>query len=273
MYQGPPPRDVFTGYDLVLPLCHGRWGEDGTLQGLLTAYGLRVVGCGVTSSAVCFDKELAKIVMAAAGIPVTPGISVKRHAWLADKDAALRDVLDRAGEGPWFVKPNRSGSSIGAVSAATAAELPDAIEEALRWDTTALIEEFIPHRELLLGVVGTEELTVSPPLECIQPNELFNYAEKYQLGRLHFEPPADVSPEVIEAARALAGAAFRALGCEVFARVDLFIDTRDGRLLVNEVNTVPGMTAQSAFAQLMGSTGMPYPALLENLCRLTEEIR
>jgi D-alanine--D-alanine ligase len=273
LFQGPPPRDVFTGYDLALSLCHGRWGEDGTLQGLLASYGLRVVGCGVTSSALCFDKALSKTVLAAAGIPVTPGTSLKRHAWLADRNAALNAVLDRAGEGPWFVKPNRSGSSIGVTRAATPADLPDAIDEALRWDDTALIEEYVPHRELLIGVVGAEELTVSPPLEAIQPSEVFDYEEKYRLGNLHFEPPANVSADLVEQARALAGAAFRALGCEVFARVDLFLDTRDGRLRVNEVNTIPGMTAHSAFAQLMTGAGLPYPALLESLCRLTEEIR
>jgi len=274
MFQAPPPRAVFAGYDLVLPLCHGQWGEDGTLQGMLATYGLRVIGCGVTASAVCFDKQLAKTILTAAGLPVTPGTVVKRHAWIADQDAALRQAQGRIGTGPWFVKPNRSGSSIGVTAAAVPAELPAAIDEALRWDDTALIEDFVPHREFLLGVVGGEQqLTVSPPLECIQSGEVLDYEQKYRRGKLRFEPPAGVGPEVIAEARRLAAAAFSALGCQVFARVDLFLDTRDGSLLVNEVNTVPGMTAQSAFAQLMTAADLPYPALLETLYQLTEEIR
>jgi len=272
-FEGPPPQGVFTGYELALSLCHGRWGEDGTLQGLLVAYGLRVVGCGVTASAVCFDKQLAKTVLTAAGIPVTRGAQVTRHDWISDRDGAARRATERIGEGPWFVKPNRSGSSIGATGASGVPELLDAVEEALRWDDIALIEEYVPHRELLLGVIGREELTVSPPLECMQVGEVLDYEQKYRLGKLRFETPAGVGPELLEEARELAAAAFRALGCQVFARVDLFLDTRDGRLRVNEVNTVPGMTAQSAFAQLMAGSGRSYPALLEELCQLTEEIR
>jgi D-alanine-D-alanine ligase len=273
VFLGPPPRGVFAGYGLVLPLCHGRWGEDGTLQGLLVSYGLRVVGCGVTASAVCFDKQLAKTVLGAAGIAVTAGTGVARQAWIADPGAALAVAQGRIGGGPWFVKPNRSGSSIGVRAVGSLSQLPAAIEEALRWDDMALIEEFVPHRELLLGVVGTSErLTVSPPLECIQSGQVLDYEMKYH-GGLRFEPPAGLGPEVVEEARALAGAAFVALGCQVFARVDLFFDTRDGSLLVNEVNTVPGMTAQSAFAQLMTAVGLPYPVLLETLYQLTEEIR
>jgi D-alanine-D-alanine ligase len=274
VFLGPPPRAAFAGYDLVLPLCHGRWGEDGTVQGLLATYGLQVIGCGVTASAVCFDKQLAKTVLAAAGIPVTAGTTVRRHAWITDPEASVRRAQRQIGVGPWFVKPNRSGSSIGATAAGTAADLPGAIEEAFRWDDTVLIERYVPHRELLLAVVGTDDhLTVSPPLECLQPAELLDYEAKYRAGQLRFEPPAGTSPEILQEARRLAAVAFQALGCEVFARVDVFLDTRDSSLLVNEVNTVPGMTALSAFAQLMSAAGLPYPALLETLCRLTKEIR
>ncbi|GAB6898742.1 D-alanine--D-alanine ligase family protein [Kineosporia succinea] len=271
-YPEPPPRSAFEGYDLVLPLCHGRWGEDGTLQGLLATYGLKVIGCGVTSSAVCFDKQVTKAVLTAAGIPVTPGVAVRRRAWTQDPEETGRVLAKQIGAGPWFVKPNRSGSSIGVTAVERAADLPAAIDEALHWDDVALVEEFVPHRELLLGVVGTgEALTVSPPLEAIQAGEFLDYTEKYRGGQLRFDPPAGVGPEVIERARQLATEAFEALGCEVFARVDLFLDTRDGSLLVNEVNTIPGMTAQSAFAQLMAQTGLPFGALLETLHQLTEE--
>jgi D-alanine-D-alanine ligase len=274
VFLDPPPRAVFAGYNLVLPLCHGHWGEDGTLQGLLVTYGLHIIGCRVTASAVCYDKRLTKTILTAAGIPVTAGTTVRRHAWITDQEATLRAAQQRIGAGPWFVKPNRSGSSIGAAAAATSAELPAAIEGALHWDDTAMIETYVPHRELLLAVVGTnDQLTVSPPLECIQPAKVLDYEQKYRAGQLRFEPPAGTSPEVVQEARRLAAAAFVALGCQVFARVDLFLDTRDGSLLVNEVNTVPGMTAQSAFAQLMTAAGLPYPALLEALYQLTEEIR
>lgn len=264
VFTAPPPRGVFDGYDVVLPLCHGQWGEDGTLQGLLAAYGLAVIGCGVAASAVCFDKQLTKAVLRSAGIPVAAGTAVSRE----DR----RVPAEGPGAGPWFVKPARSGSSFGVTEVRAAEGLPAAVDEALRWDDTALIEEFVPHRELLVGVVGRgSRLTVSPPLECIQEGMVLGYAEKYLGGRLRFETPAGVGPEVIEQARRLAGQTYRALGCDIFARVDLFLDLRDGSLLVNEVNTVPGMTAQSAFAQLMSAAGLPFPALLENLYQLTEE--
>ncbi len=269
VYDRAPGADVFAGYEIAFPVSHGHWGEDGTLQGLLSSYGLTIVGCGVTASAVCYDKRMAKAVLSGAGLPVTPGFGVTAQDWASDRSLARQSP----GEGPWFVKPNRSGSSIGVIGPVTTAELPAAIDATLTFDDSVLVEEYIPHRELLVGVLGSEKLTVSPPLEAIQQDEVLAYEEKYLQGKLRFAPPAGLSAEVLEQVDRLAHAAFRALGCDIITRVDFFVDTRSGRLMINEVNTIPGLTASSVFAQLMAAAGLPYATALEQMYDLAEEKR
>jgi D-alanine-D-alanine ligase len=269
VYDRAPGGEVFAGYQVAFPVSHGQWGEDGTLQGLLSSYGLTIVGCGVTASAVCFDKRVAKAVLTGAGLPVTPGFLVTAQDWASDRSLAQQKLS----EGPWFVKPNRGGSSIGVIGPVSAAELPAAIDATLAWDDAVLVEEYIPHRELLVGVLGSEKLTVSPPLEAIQQDEVLAYEEKYLQGRLRFAPPAGLSAEILEQVDQIAHAAFRALGCDIIARVDFFVDTRSGRLMINEVNTIPGLTASSVFAQLMGAAGIPYAGALEQMFDLAEEKR
>ncbi len=183
----------------------------------------------------------------------------------------LEVVRDRVGGGPWFVKPARGGSSLGIGRADSPAGLHRALGEALRWDDVALVEEYIPHREVVLGVLGRDDLVISPPGECIAVGSLYTYEEKYHLGNPRFTCPAVIGARLAEQARDLAAEAFRALGCSVFARVDLFLDERTGGWLVNEVNTIPGMTGTSVFPKVMAAAGYNYLELLTELCRLAAQ--
>ncbi len=266
-FDGVPPVSVFAGYRLAFPLTHGQWGEDGTLQGLLASYGMAVVGPGVTASAVCYDKPLAKLVLQASGIPVVPSLRVSEREWAADSEAMTKRLHDTVGAGPWFVKPGRGGSSIGTVGPVGAEELMDAVDSAFGYDGEVLIEEYVPHRELMVAVIGTDELTVSPPLESIHPEAVLDYGAKYLRGQIRFAPPI-LSAEQSEELRDLAVATVRALGLQGYCRIDVFLDTRSGRLLVNEVNTIPGLSAGSAFSRLMELAGMTYGTMLEELCWL-----
>ncbi|MGH3799981.1 MAG: D-alanine--D-alanine ligase family protein [Pseudonocardiaceae bacterium] len=268
IFCGPPPSLLFSGYQLALPVCHGRWGEDGTVQGLLACYGLRIVGCGVAASAVCFDKHLTRSVLAAAGLPIAKGVRVHRREHANDPNAVVDAVADRLGAGPWFVKPVRGGSSLGIGRAESDDDLHKALREAFRWDGAALIEEAVPHREMVFGVVGRDDLVISPPGECVPVGLLYTYEEKYRLGNPGFTCPAAIEGRLMERGQELAAEVFRVLGCSVFARVDLFLDRRTGEFLINEVNTIPGMTEVSVFPKVMRAAGYSYPELLAELCRL-----
>ena len=265
-FDGPPPMNVFKDVHLAFPIAHGQWGEDGKLQGLLHGYGLRFVGVDVTGSAVCFDKRLTKIVLTAAGVPVTPSHHVTMDDWTDHQQDVIHAIDETLGEGPWFVKPNRGGSSIGTVGPVQRDGLATAVEEALRYDDEVLVEQFIPHRELMVGVMHGDELVISSPLESIPRDGILDFDAKYRRSSIHFPVPDDVPAEQIAEIHRLTAAIVRALGCGNLCRVDFFLDTRSGQLLVNEVNTVPGLTAHSAFSQLMGTRGLSYASVLTQLC-------
>lgn len=272
-FEGVPASDVVSGYELAFPVCHGRWGEDGTVQGLLASFGLRIVGSGVAASAVCFDKHLTKAVLHAAGVPVTKGVRVDRHEYVTTPDAVLARIRRDVGPLPWFVKPARGGSSLGIGKVNAEARLESALAEAFRWDKGALVEEWVPHREMVLGVVGRGDgdLVVSPPGECRAVGALYTYEEKYRLGNPRFTCPARLDRPRSDRARELAQAAFRVLGCSVFARVDLFLDHRTDDFVINEVNTIPGLTEVSVFPKVMRAAGFSYAELLCELSRLARE--
>jgi D-alanine-D-alanine ligase len=190
---------------------------------------------------------------------------VSIEEYTEDATEAADRVRSVLGPGKLFVKPARGGSSLGVTPVPAAADVRSALETAFAYDTAALVEEFVPHRELVLGVVGNDDLVVSPPGECRPVGDLYTYEAKYRLGNPRFRCPADLDPDLTGAARELAVRAFRAGGCSGFARVDLFLDLRDGRLLVNEINTIPGMTDVSVFPTIMAAAGWPYPRLLQEM--------
>ena len=257
--------------DVVFPLLHGPWGEDGTLQGMLEMAGVRYVGSGVLASAVGMDKAFMKVVLQAAGLPVTPGITVTRTEWEQDP-LGVRTRIEELGF-PSFAKPARAGSSMGISKVHDASEVDAALEEAFGHDPKVLVEQSMEGaREVECGVLGTLE---GPP-ETSRPGEVrtggdhefYDFEAKY-LADQHTEIdiPADVDAETEQSLRAMAVRAFEALSCEGLARVDFFV-MPDGSLVINELNTMPGFTPTSMYPQLWAASGLTYPELVDRLVQL-----
>ena len=265
-----PPRTLGE-VDVVFPLLHGPWGEDGTIQGMFEMADVRYVGAGVLASAVSMDKAYMKIVLAAAGLPVLPSVTISRREWAADAQAC-RDRAAALGY-PLFVKPARGGSSIGISKAHDPSELDACIEEAHRHDSKALVEVSAEGaREVECGVLqaldGTPETSVPAEIKIGGEHEFYDFAAKY-LPEEHtqLDVPADLPPDVTAALRELAARAFEAVGCEGLARVDFFV-MPDQSLVVNEINTMPGFTPTSMFPRMWAATGVDYPALVDRLIKL-----
>ena len=239
-----PPRTLGE-VDVVFPLLHGPWGEDGTIQGMFEMAGVRYVGAGVLASAVSMDKAYMKVVLAAAGLPVLPSVTVSVREWAADAQAC-RDRADALGY-PLFVKPARGGSSIGISKAHDASELDACIEEAHRYDPKALVEVSAEGaREVECGVLqaldGTPETSHPAELRVGGDHEFYDFEAKYLPDQqTEIDIPADLPDELAAELRALAARAFDAVSCEGLARVDFFV-MPDGSLVVNEINTMPGFT-------------------------------
>jgi D-alanine-D-alanine ligase len=249
------------GIDVVFPVLHGRFGEDGTVQGLLELAHVPYVGCGVLSSALAMDKLIAQRVLEASGIPTIPSRGIT---------AETRDeALELAGEleYPLFVKPNRAGSSVGASRVDSPDELLTAIDLALQHDKTALLQLAIVGDEIDLGVLqGVDgELSVAAPLR-IHPTSaaFFDYEAKYTSGGAELEVPAQIPDSLTAQLAEYARQAFRALDCEGLARVDFFV-REDGTIVVNEVNTLPGLTAFSQYPRMWQAVGVSYTELLGRL--------
>lgn len=251
------------GIDVVFPLLHGRFGEDGTVQGLLELAGVPYVGCGVLSSALAMDKILAQRVLGLAGFSTIPTDSVT---------AATADDASSIAEGfgyPVFVKPNRAGSSVGASWVASADDLAAAVALALQHDKTALIQQAMTGDEVDLGVLQQLDgsLVVGAPLRIVTEDStaFFDYTAKYTAGGgATLEVPAQIPDAATERLRELAMLAFRTLDCEGLARVDFFL-AADGTITLNEVNTLPGLTAFSQYPRMWQAVGVSYTELLSRL--------
>ncbi|MCW2773886.1 MAG: D-alanine--D-alanine ligase [Nocardioides sp.] len=265
-----PPRTLGE-VDVVFPLLHGPWGEDGTIQGMFEMSGVRYVGAGVLASAVSMDKAYMKIVLAAAGLPVMPSVTVTAREWERDAQAC-RERAARIGY-PLFVKPARGGSSIGISKAHDASELDEAVELALREDPRVLVEAAAEGaREVECGVLqaldGTPETSLPAELRVGGDHEFYDFAAKYLPGEdTEIDIPADLPEEVATSLRDLAARAFEAVGCEGLARVDFFVFP-DSTLVVNEINTMPGFTPTSMYPQMWAASGVDYPALVDRLIQL-----
>ena len=257
--------------DVVFPLLHGPWGEDGTLQGMLEMAGVRYVGSGVLASAVGMDKAFMKIVLEAAGLPVTPGITVTRREWTTDPSSALTRI---EGLGyPCFAKPARGGSSIGISKIHDEGEIVSAIELALQYDAKVLVEvAVVGGREVECGVLATldGEPETSRPAEVRigAGHEFYDFEAKYLADQdTEIDLPADLPAGVEHELRRLAIRAFEALACEGLARVDFFV-MPDDTLVINELNTMPGFTPTSMFPQMWAASGVSYPELVDRLITL-----
>lgn len=266
----PSPSPVPAQLDVIFPVLHGTFGEDGTVQGLLELADIPYVGAGVLGSAVGMDKEVQKRLFAEAGLPVTKHVCVRRHEWEANPAAVLATVRRRMSF-PMFVKPANLGSSVGITKVRAAARLPAAIEHAFEFDRKILVEQGITGRELEVSVLGNDEPQASLPGEVIPAREFYDYTAKYLEETTKFVVPAKLKPRQIHRLQELAVAAFRATECAGMARVDFLLDRRTGKIYLNEINTIPGFTAISMYPKLWEASGLPYPALLDRLIELALE--
>ena len=253
--------------DIVLPLLHGPYGEDGTIQGLLEMAEVRYVGCGVASSAVSMDKHLTKVVLAGAGIDVGRWELITPLQWEADQGACLERAA--ALGFPVFVKPCRAGSSVGISKVESREGLAVAVKEAQNHDPRVIVEAGVVGREVECGVLGgrSDWRSATAPLGEIEvpEGEFYDYEHKYVDDVVGLVCPAKVAPAYEERVRETALRAFDALECEGLARVDFFLDEDSGTVLVNEVNTMPGFTPISMFPQMWAAAGVDYPSLIDAL--------
>ena len=253
--------------DIVLPLLHGPYGEDGTIQGLLEMAEVRYVGCGVASSAVSMDKHLTKVVLAGAGIDVGRWELITPLQWEADQGACLERAA--ALGFPVFVKPCRAGSSVGISKVESREGLAVAVKEAQNHDPRVIVEAGVVGREVECGVLGgrSDWRSATAPLGEIEvpDGEFYDYEHKYVDDVVGLVCPAEVAPASEERVRETALRAFDALECEGLARVDFFLDEDSGTVLVNEVNTMPGFTPISMFPQMWAAAGVDYPSLIDAL--------
>nr|BFF20945.1 D-alanine--D-alanine ligase family protein [Promicromonospora thailandica] len=257
--------DAMRDADVVLPILHGPYGEDGTVQSVLELAGVPYMGSGVLASATSMDKDFTKRILASRGIPVAPGAVL-----LTPDDELSPEDLERIGL-PAFVKPSRGGSSVGVTRVDDWAQLPAALATARESDTKVLVEAGVPGREIDLGVLELPDgrVVTSPPLEIKVGEEhgWFDYEAKYEAGITDFVVPADLDPRIAEQLSSVALEVFRELGCSGLLRVDFFLPEVDGEVVptVNEVNTIPGLTAMSQFPRMWRAAGTDYPELLDIL--------
>ncbi len=264
--------DNATGFDVdvIFPVLHGTYGEDGALQGMLDMAGLPYVGCGVLGSALGMDKDKAKLLFQAAGLPVVPWVTLARRAVETDLDAAVAAVESRFGY-PVFVKPANLGSSVGVGKARDPLELRAALADAARYDRKIVVEQGINCRELECAVLGNDDPVASVVGEIVPSNEFYDYRAKYLDGASRTIIPAPIDAATGERIRQMAIGAFRALDLFGLARVDFFLDRDTGDVWLNEVNTMPGFTEISMYPKLWEASGLPFPALVSRLIDLAIE--
>ena len=258
--------DAIRGVDVVFPVLHGPWGEDGTVQGLLEMAGIPYVGSGVFASAAAMDKGHMKALLAAAGLPVGPSEVVTAAQWERDP-AAVRARVAALGY-PVFVKPARAGSSVGITKVSDAAQLEAAIAEARSWDPRLIVEAAIADAREIECAVIVDDTAVPRATRCAEiivrgDHEFYDFEAKYLDDAAELIVPAELPPEVEQEVRRLAVAAFEALDCEGLARVDFFV--RPDAVLINEINTMPGFTPISLFPRMCAASGMDYATVIDLL--------
>jgi len=252
--------------DVYFPVLHGPYGEDGTVQGLLELASVPYVGSGVAASAAAMDKDLMKGLFAAAGVPQTPHRVLRR----ADRARAAELVAELGL--PLFVKPANLGSSVGVSKVKAAPELEAALQAAFAYDRKVVVEAAVDAREIEVAVLGNDDAAASLPGEIVPDREFYDYDSKYSAeSRTELRVPAPLERRVVEEIRALGVRAFRAVDACGYARVDFLLDRKSGRVLVNEINTIPGFTSISMFPKMWEATGLPYPELLARLVELGRE--
>jgi D-alanine-D-alanine ligase len=274
----PPWRALLPGLgergipyvDVIFPVLHGPFGEDGTVQGLFELADIPYVGAGVLGSALAMDKVAMKAVFKAEGLPMADYVLVNRWEWDTQREAVVRKAEEQIGY-PCFVKPANLGSSVGVSKVADAAGLPMALDLAARYDRRMLIERGIDAREIECSVLGNDHPRASLPGEVRPSREFYDYVAKYFDEDTRLTTPADLPGPKVAEIQDLAVRAFVALDCAGMARADFFLERGTDRVYVNELNTIPGFTAVSMYPRMWEASGLPYPELLDRLIQLAFE--
>jgi D-alanine-D-alanine ligase len=252
------------GIDVVFPVLHGTFGEDGTVQGLLELAGLPYVGANVLASSVSMDKEVMKRLALERGLPVVEYVVLRRGNFRADEICGRFPF-------PVFVKPANLGSSVGVSKAKTCEELLAALDVAARFDRKILVERGIQGREFECSVLGNDHPVAAVPCEILPSRDFYDYEDKYLLNQAGTVVPADLSPEQTRAVQRLAVECFRAVDCEGMARVDFLMEAATGKFFINEINTIPGFTSISMYPKMWEASGLPFPKLIDRLIELALE--
>jgi D-alanine-D-alanine ligase len=260
--------------DVVFPVLHGTYGEDGTIQGLLEMAGIPYVGCGVLGSACGMDKAVMKSLFVDAGLPICKHVWFYRYQWESERPSIIGEVEQKLGY-PCFVKPANLGSSVGVSRADDRAALEDAVASAAEYDRKIIVEEALDMREIECAVLGNDDPKASLPGEYLihdKDKAFLDYTEKYTgTGNNEFVVPSPISDELTTMIREMAVAAFRAVNGSGLARVDFFLRASDNKLLVNEINTMPGLTDASGYPKMWAESGMAFPDVIDELIRLAFE--
>lgn len=258
-----------SSFDVIFPLLHGPNGEDGTVQGMLELLNLPYVGNGVLASSAGMDKVIMKNIFAQAGLPQVNYVWFVRSEWQKAGETAYEKVEEELGY-PCFVKPANLGSSVGISKCTNREELAAAFEEAFQFDRKIIVEEGVTAREIELGVLGNDEPECSVAGEIVPKKDFYDYKAKYEDGDTAMIIPAEITEEEYSTLNEMSIRAFKALDCSGLVRADFFL-TRDGKVMINEVNTMPGFTPFSMFPLLWKHTGVEYPQLIEKLVNLAIE--
>ena len=259
-----PEPGANAGIDVVFPVLHGTFGEDGTVQGLLELADLPYVGAGVLGSSVSMDKEVMKRLMLERGLPVADYLVIARGRY------QLEEICGRF-PFPMFVKPANLGSSVGISKVKTSEELKTALEFAGQFDRKILVERGITGREFECSVLGNGDPAAAVPCEILPSREFYDYEDKYLLNLAKTVVPADLTPEQTREVQRLAVACFEAMNCEGMARVDFLMEAASGKFFINEINTIPGFTSISMYPKMWEASGLPYSKLIDRLIELALE--
>lgn len=263
----PSPNDL-AGIDIIFPVLHGTFGEDGTIQGLLDLTGIPYVGGGVLASSLAMDKAVSRMLFAAYGLPQTPWRVVMREHWQTQPDAVISD-LEAHLTYPMFTKPANLGSSVGISKCRDRAELHAGLDAAAAYDRKVVVEQAVAHaREIEIAVLGNDDPIASAPGEILPSNEFYDYAAKYVDGASRERIPAPIGPALTAAVQEMAITAFRAVDGSGLSRVDFLLNDATGELFLNEINTMPGFTSISMYPKLWQASGLTYAALIDRLIEL-----
>lgn len=256
--------------DVVFPVLHGPYGEDGTIQGMFEIAGIPYVGCGVMASSVAMDKLMTKVVWDQAGLPQVPYVGFLRKEWATDQNSILDNILGKL-KFPLFIKPANMGSSVGISKAKDREGLIKGIELAVAFDRRIVVEQGVDVREIELAVLGNDEVSVAEPGEIVVGGEFYDFNDKYVDGKSTSRVPAELTPSQKKEARDLAIKAFKAIDGAGMSRVDLFLDRDTGKFFLNEINTIPGFTSISMYPKMWQASGVGYSELIDKLVELAIE--